>query len=65
MQYIAHGPMVLKVDTPPITPNVIQHFQVDLEFLGEMLNKNTLINFLLFKLQIGDMFLSELQIIAS
>jgi hypothetical protein len=28
------------------------------------LNKNTLINFLLFKLQIGDMFLSELQIIA-
>jgi hypothetical protein len=57
--------MVLKVDTPPITPNVIQHFfffQVDLEFLGEMLNKNTLINFLLFKLHIGDMFLSELQI---
>jgi hypothetical protein len=65
MQYIAHGPMVLKVDTPPITPNEIQHFfffQVDLEFLAEMLNKNAFINFLLLKLHIGDMFLSELQI---
>ncbi len=57
--------MVLKVDTPPITPNEIQHFfffQVDLEFLAEMLNKNAFINFLLLKLHIGDMFLSELQI---
>lgn len=57
--------MVLKVDNPPITPNVIQHlffFQVDLDFLGEMLNRNAWINFLLLQLHIGDMFLSELQI---